>query len=222
MSRQKTPSASHWQLKRGTAMADPQRSEELAARIEERRRMLEDRPDVSKRLRELSSSNSRNAIPAPARKIRSPLIALLVTAGGLLALFACVAASVAIISSGIWVQTQLGSPNTTVEDFFAAIHEQNYAQAYGFLSSQARKEITEEAFQQVYLTSDTLSGTVVYYAIVDSVTKDSTASVTVDVVRRGDISVADVFVLTLTQEDSSWRIQSIQQNGSTPAPPQSS
>lgn len=198
-------------------MADPRRQEELAARIEERRRLLEERPDVSQRLRDLSSSSARNPI-APARKRRSPLIALLVTAAAGLALIVCVVASIAIISSGIWVQAQLGSPNTTVEDFFSAVHAQNYPQAYGFLSSKAQSELSEERFLQVYQASDTLAGAVEYYAITTTATQGSTATVTVDVVRRGDSKTAQVYVLTLTQDNGSWRIATIRQTGSTAAP----
>ena len=197
-------------------MADPRR-EELATRIEERRRLLEERPDVSQRLRQLSSSSARNPI-APARKTRSPLITLLITGVAALALIACVAVSVALISSGIWVQAQLGSPNTTVEDFYSAVHAQNYPLAYSFLSSKAQKELPEERFQQIYQASDTISDRVDYYAITSTVTKDTAATVTVDVVRRGDIKTAQVFALALTQENGSWRITSISQTGSTPAP----
>jgi MecA-like transpeptidase family protein len=198
-------------------MTDPRRHEELAARIEEQRRLLEGRADVSQRLRQLSSSSARNPM-APARKRRSPLIALLVTAAAIMALFACVVASVAIISSGIWVQAQLGSPNTTVEDFYSAIRAQDYSQAYSFLSGKAQSELSEERFQQVYQASDTLSGGVDYYAITSTVTKATTATVTVDVVRRGDTTTAQVFVLTLIQEGGAWRITSIRQTGEAPAP----
>ncbi|HEU0025611.1 MAG TPA: NTF2-like N-terminal transpeptidase domain-containing protein [Ktedonobacterales bacterium] len=198
-------------------MADPQRHQELAARIEEKRRLLEGRADVSQRLRELSSSSSRNLV-APARKRRSPLLTLLVTGGAVVALFACIVASVALIGSGIWVQAQLGSPNTTVEDFFSAIHAQNYPQAYGFLSHKAQSELSEERFQQVYQASDTLAGAVDYYAIMATVTQGSTATVTVDVVRQGDARTAQVFALALAQEGGSWRITAIQQTGTAPAP----
>jgi hypothetical protein len=198
-------------------MADPQRHEKLAARIVEQRKLLEGRADVSQRLRDLSASSARNPI-APARKRRSPLIALLVTAIAGMALIACIIASIAIISSGIWVQTQLGSPTTTVEDFFSALHAQNYSQAYGFLSSKAQSELSEERFQQIYQASDALSGSVDYYAITSTVTQGSTATVTVDVVRRGDSKTAQVVALTLIQENGSWRISTIRQQGAAPAP----
>ncbi len=198
-------------------MSDPQRQEELATRIEERRKLLEGRVDVSQRLRDLSASSARNSV-TPAHKRRSPLIALLVTAIAGVAFIACAVASLSLIGSGIWVQTQLGSPNTTVEDFFSAVHAQNYPQAYSFLSSKAQNELSEERFQQIYQASDALSGAVEYYAITSTVTQGSTATVTVDVVRRGDTKTAQVFVLTLTQENSSWRITTIRQTGSTPAP----
>ncbi|HEX9038883.1 MAG TPA: hypothetical protein VF808_18015 [Ktedonobacterales bacterium] len=202
-------------------MADPQIQEKLAARIEERRRLLEGRADVSQRLRDLSSSSGRNPV-APARKTRSPLVVLLITAAAGIALFACIAVSAAVISSGIWVQTQLGSPNTTVEDFYSAIHAQNYAEAYGFLSSSAQNELTEARFQQVYQTDDTLSGPVDYYAITGASTRGSTATVTVDVVRKGDTNTANIVILTLIQESGSWRIASMRMNGSTTAPTPSS
>lgn len=198
-------------------MTDPQLQEKLAARIEERRKLLEGRPDVSQRLKNLSSSSARNPV-TPARKTRSPLLALLVTAVAGVALIACVAASVAIISSGLWLQSQLGSPNTTVEDFFSAIHAQDYPQAYSFLSSGARNELSEGQFQQIYQASDTLSGPVDYYAITTSSTHGSTATVGVDVVRKADTTTADVFVLTLTREGGAWRIVTIRQTGSTAAP----
>lgn len=198
-------------------MTDPQLQEKLAARIEERRKLLEGRADVSQRLKNLSSSSARNPV-APARKTRSPLLALLVTAVAGVALIACVAASVAIISSGIWVQSQLGSPTTTVEDFFSAVHAQNYPQAYSFLSSAAHNELSEAQFQQIYQASDTLSGSVDYYAITTTATHGSTATVGVDVVRKADTTTAEVFVLTLTQENGAWRIATIRQNGSGPAP----
>lgn len=205
-------------------MAEPQRSDELAARIEEQRRMLEKRPDISQRLRDLSSSSSKNRIPAPAHKTRSPLIALLVTSGALLALIACVAVSVAIISGGIWAQTQLGapSPSATVQDFYAALSTQNYPQAYNYLSSQARKELSEEAFQRAYQASDTLAGKVENYEVAGAVTTGSTVAVTVNVVRRGNTASAGVFILTLVQESGAWRISTIRQTGSVPATPQSS
>ena len=198
-------------------MADPQLLEKLAARIEERRRALEGRGDVSQRLRDLSSSSARNPL-APTRKTRSPLMVVLVTALAGVALFGCIIASVAVISSGIWFQSQLGSPSTTVEDFYSAIHAQRYAQAYDFLSSAARNELSEERFQQIYQASDTVSGAVDYFAITASDAQTSTATVTVDVVRKGNTTTAEVDVLTLVQEGGSWRISSIRQNGSTTAP----
>jgi hypothetical protein len=198
-------------------MSDPHLQEKLAARIEERRRLLEGRADVSQRLRDLSSSNARNPL-APARKLRSPLLVILATAAACMALFACIIASVAVISSGLWFQSQLGSPNTTVEDFYSAIHAQRYAQAYDFLSSSARSELSEARFQQVYQASDTLTGAVDYYAITASTTQGSTATVSVDVVRKGDTTTAEMDVLTLVQDGGNWRISSIRQNGTTTAP----
>ncbi len=184
--------------------------------------MLEGRADVSQRLRDLSISSSRNSIAAPAHKRRSPLIALLVTAVASIALIACVVASIALIGSGIWVQAQLSSPSTVVEDFFSAIHAQNYPEAYGFLSSKAQSELSEERFQEIYQASDSIAGAVDYYAITSTATHGASATVSADVVRRGDSSTAQIFALTLLQENNAWRISTIREMGSTPAPSRSS
>lgn len=199
-------------------MTDPRRHEELAARIEERRRLLGERADVSQRLRDLSVSSSRNPI-APARKERSPLTVLLVTAAGGMALLACIIVSIALISSGVWVQAQLGSPDTAVQDFFSALRAQNYTQAYGFLSSGAQNELSQERFMELYQATDTVSGPVDSYTITSTVEHGSTATVTVQVVRRGDTATAQIYALTLTQENGSWRVADIRHTGSTHAPP---
>lgn len=199
-------------------MADPRRQEELAARIEERRRVLGERSDVSQRLRDLSASSSGHNPIAPPRPRRSSLTILLISVVSGIALLACVVISVALISSGVWVQAQLGSPTTTVEDFFSAVRAQNYSQAYNFLSSGAQNELSKQRFQEVYQATDTVSGAVDSYTITATSTQGSTATVTAAVVRRGNLTTAQVYALTLTQENGSWRIADIHHTGATPAP----
>ncbi|HEX2347119.1 MAG TPA: hypothetical protein VHI51_01660 [Ktedonobacterales bacterium] len=199
-------------------MPDAQRRAELATRIEQRRQELGERGDVSQRLRDLSASGSRFPAPA-ARGQRSPLNTVIITAiAGVGLLIIAVIAAIVIIS-GVWVQSQLtSSPSTTVEDFYSAIHQQEYATAYGKFSSAAQGQLSEAKFEQAMRATDLIAGGVQTYSIVKTTTNGQTATVTVDVVRQGNSSIAQIFQLTLTQEQQSWRIASIQQTGQTSAP----
>jgi VCBS repeat-containing protein len=138
-------------------------------------------------------------------------------AGAGLLVIAVIAAIVII--SGVWVQTQLtSSPSTTVEDFYSAIHQQDYATAYGRFSSAAQGQLSVAKFTQTMRATDLIAGGVQSYTIVSATTNGQTATVTVDVVRQGNSSIAQVFQLTLTQEQQTWRIASIKQTGQTSAP----
>jgi hypothetical protein len=204
-------------------MPDAQRRAELATRIEQRRQELGERADVSQRLRELSASGSRFPSPAARHGQRSTLNTVIITsvAGAGLLLIAIVA--VIVIASGVWVQSQLAnSPTTTVEDFYAAIHQQDYATAYAKFSSGAQGSLSEAKFEQTMRATDLLSGGVQSYAIATATTKGATATVTVDVVRQGDTTTASVFQLTLVQQQQTWRISAIRQTGQTTAPTPSS
>ncbi len=198
-------------------MADAQRRAELATRIEQRRQELGERADVSVRLRELSASGSRFPAPA-ARGRRSTLTTVIITAIAGVGLLLIAAVAAIVIASGVWVQSQLSSPSTTVEDFYSAVHQQDYPTAYGKFSDQAQSTLSETKFEQTMRATDLISGSVESYSVVSATTNGATATVIVDVVRRGDTTTAQVFQLTLTQQQQSWRIAAIRQTGDTAAP----
>ncbi|HSJ41433.1 MAG TPA: hypothetical protein VK955_10300, partial [Xanthobacteraceae bacterium] len=56
-------------------MNDAKSRPDLSGILEQRRRELSDRPDISVRMRKLSASNSRNPVPVPPRK-RPSLVTL--------------------------------------------------------------------------------------------------------------------------------------------------
>lgn len=202
-------------------MQDSHRRAELATRIEQRRQELGERADVSVRLRELSASGSHFPSPA-ARGRRSSLSTVMLTTIGGIGLLLIIAVAAIVIISSVWVQAQLGSPTTTVEDFYSAIHQQDYQTAYSKLSSGAQGALSEPKFEQTMRATDLISGGVESYSIVSSSTNGTTATVSVEVVRRSDTTVAAVYQLTLVQEQQSWRISSIHQTGQTVAPTPSS
>lgn len=198
-------------------MANPQRRAELATRIEQRRQELGERRDVSQRLRELSASGSH--FPSPvASKGRSTLTTVIISVIAGIGLLAIVAIATVVIVSGVWVQSQLNSPSITVEDFYAAVHQQDYQTAYSKLTSGAQSTLTETKFEQEMRATDLVSGGVQTYSVVSTTVNGANATVTVDVVRSGDTTTAAVFQLTLTQEQQNWRIASIRQTGQTAAP----
>lgn len=202
-------------------MSDSDRRAELATRIEQRRQELGARADVSTRLRELSASGS-HFPTRPTIRQRSPVTMLIVAIIAIMALLIAAAIAAITLSSGAWVQTSLSSPTTTAENFYAAIHQADYQTAYSELSTSAQNSLNESKFEATMRATDLVSGGVVSYSIVSTSTHGSNAKVIVDVVRSGDTTTAAVIVLTMTQEQQTWRITTIRQTGQTAAPTPSS
>lgn len=199
-------------------MADAQQRTELATRIEQRRQELGARADVSQRLRDLSASGSHFPAPLARRKHRSTLTTLIITASAGLGLIVVAVIATVVIASGVWMQAQINSPSTPVEDFYSAIHQQNYQVAYNKLTTDAQSQMSEPKFEQQMRASDLLSGGVLSYAITSTEVSGSTATVIVEVVRSGDTTSAQVFKVTLVQQQGTWRIGSIAPKGQIAAP----
>lgn len=198
-------------------MKDPQRHKELAEMVARRRKELGDRPDISQRMRKLSESSGRNPIgPRPVK--RSTMLTLL--AGGLavVALIACVATAIAVTAGGLWFQSQLNDPTTAVQKFYGALHQQDYAQAYALLSNSAKARVSQSAFADQYSSLDQIDGIVDSYPILKNTAGDTTATVTVAVIRRGNIAVAQVETIQLVKDGGDWHINSITNAGTMPVP----
>ena len=199
-------------------MPDARQRAELATRVEQRRQELGARADVSQRLRELSASGSHFPTPSSRGTRRSTLNTVVITTVAGLALLLIAAIAAVVVISGVWVQSQLNSPTTTVENFYSAVHQQDYATAYSKFSPQAQSTLSESKFERTMRATDLISGGVQSYAIVSTTTSGATATVTVDIVRAGDSSVAQVYQVTLTQQQGSWLISTVRQTGQTKAP----
>lgn len=199
-------------------MSDSSRYTDVATRVKRQREELGQRADVSQRLRDLSASSARNPIHPPQRPRQRPVTTTLVGIAAGAGLLLCAALATLVIASGVWAQAQFGSPTTTVEGFYSALHQQNYTQAYSYFSTSAQRSLGEAQFQQTMSAADMLAGAVESDTVTTSTVNGSTATVTVEVVRRGDTTQAQVYQLTLTQEEQSWRITTIRQTGTTVAP----
>lgn len=198
-------------------MKDPQRRKELAELVARRRQELGDRPDISQRMRKLSASSARNPIgptPVPHRTL------LTLLGGGIAAvvLVACVATAVAVTAGGLWFQSQLNDPSTTVQKFYTALHQQDYPDAYSLLSNNAKAHVSQSQFTNQYSSLDQIKGVVDDYPVLKSTTGDNTATITVAVVRRGDSSTAQVETVQLLKDGSDWQINGITDSGTIPAP----
>ncbi|MFI5271918.1 MAG: hypothetical protein ACHQ4H_02645 [Ktedonobacterales bacterium] len=194
-------------------MNDPKHRTELAERVEQRRRELNARPDISQAMRRLSSSSPRNTLDALPKKRLTKLTMIFGVAG-----VVAVLAVILTVATFAFFQNQLNDPTSTVDNFYGALHGQQYTQAYGYLAQSAQKHLAETAFTDTYAGLDQTGGIVDSYTKKSSVTNGGVATIVMVVVRRGNTRQAQVQTLTLVQEDSKWRISGITAGATVPAP----
>jgi hypothetical protein len=195
-------------------MIDPKRRADLARRVEERRRELLDRPDISQRTRELSQSSSHNPILQPRKRptTRNLIIGVVAVA----ALLACVISASAAIAGSFWVQGQLNDPSTVIQEFYSSLHQQDYAHAYTLLSKAARNAVSESDFADRYGSYDRVGGIVDTFTVTKSAVGNTIATYTVAVQRRGDSTTAQLQVVRLVKDGNTWLIDSITPGGTVP------
>ena len=191
---------------------------DLSGILEQRRRELSDRPDISVRMRKLSASNARNPLQARPRK-RPTLLKLILAAVAVVLLLVCGVTSAVAVASGVWFHNQLTDPSQTTLDFYSALHQQDYKRAYSFFSTGAQSRLSQSAFTTQFSAYDSVGGIVQSYTVDgDSKIQGSNAVVTVDVVRRGSENQAQVQTISLVSENGSWKIDRIQLGNTIPAP----
>lgn len=201
-------------------MSDAKTRPDLSGILEQRRRELSDRPDISARMRKLSASASsaRNPVPAPPRK-RPTLLKIVLAAVAVAVLLACGITTAVAVASGVWFNNQLNDPSQTALDFYGSLHQQDYTRAYSFFSDSAKKQLTQTAFTTQFGAYDSVGGIVQSYTVDgNSKIQGSHAVVTVDVIRRGNASQAQVQIIYLTNQNGSWRIDRIELGKTIPAP----
>lgn len=198
----------------------PKQRPDLTGILERRRRELSDRPDVSARMRKLSASASsaRNPVPAPPRK-RPTLIRVVLAAAAVSLLLICGVTAAVAVASGVWFHNQLSDPSQTALDFYSALHQQDYARAYSFFSDGAKSHLSKADFTNQFSAYDSVGGIVESYIVEgSSKVQGSTAVVTVDVVRRGNTTQAQVQTIYLTNQQGNWKIDRIELGKTIPAP----
>jgi hypothetical protein len=199
-------------------MSDAKTRPDLSGILEQRRRELSDRPDVSARMRKLSASNAHNPVPTtPPKRPRLLKIVLAVSAVALL--LVCGVSAVAAVASGLWFRNQVNDPSQTALDFYSALHQQDYPRAYTYFSTGAKAHLSQTEFVSQFIAYDSVGGIVESYTT-EGAAKDqgSTAVVMMDVVRRGNTSQAQVQTIHLVSQNGSWKIDRIELGKSIPAP----
>ena len=190
---------------------------ELAQVVEQRRRELADRQDVSERTRQLSASSSRNQIGRRPVK-RSNLRTLLIGAIAVVMVLACAGSAVAVVAGSVWLRDQLGDPATVVQQFYSALHQRSYGEAYSYFSSAQKSRISQDVFSDRYSSYDQLNGVVESYPIMSKAIQGSTATIVVQVTRRADPTTAQVETIKAVKQGGSWRIDSITEGATVPVP----
>lgn len=198
-------------------MKDRPHREDLAQLVEQRRRELADRPDVSQRTRQLSASSSRNQIGRRPLK-RSNLRTLLFSAIAVVMVLACAFSAVAVVAGSFWLQDQLGDPATVVQQYYSALHQRSYGEAYSYFSSGQKGRISKDVFTDRYSSYDQLDGVVEAYPITSKSVQGSTATIVVQVTRQADTTTAQIQTLKLVKQGGSWRIDTITVGGSITLP----
>lgn len=139
----------------------------------------------------------------PRRSLRWLWITLAIVAGVvILACSSCVLVGV--------IAALTASPDSTVNDYYSAIQQQDYSEAYSYLEAdtltiQGKKiSPTESSFVLAAQVIDQEAGTVTSYSITSSHTSGDEATLVVHVTRSSGIAY-DVH-LTLIKIDSDWKI----------------
>lgn len=204
-------------------MQDATKRDEIMRLVSERRKALGGRYLLDPRVRALPRSGSRWLIPpregGQGRATTLPL--LILTVLGAVALVGCVATAAAVVASGMWLQGALHDPSTTVQSFYGALQQRDYARAYTYFTTSAQARLTETQFESTYGTFDQIDGTVAAYTIssVRMGANGDTANVLVGVARQDKPDVVQVQTLLLVRENGDWHIESITLNGNSPATP---
>ncbi len=198
-------------------MNDVNRRKEVAQRVEQRRRELSDRIDISERTKRLSQSGSRNQIGKPRK--RSTTLSLIIGGFAVVLLVVCVGSTLAVVLGGAWLRGQLDDPTQVTLKFYSSLHQKDYHQAYSYFSTGFKARFSESTFSDKYDSLDQLSGIVETYPVSHSQVGDTAATVTVSVTRRGDPANAQIQTLRLVKENGDWQIDNITIGATVPVTP---
>jgi hypothetical protein len=162
-------------------------------------------------LRPLQVNKAATGAEAPQSK-RHKLLPYILGAVGVIVILTCLGLGAVASFNLFSFQSSLNSPQTTLSDFYSAIHTGDFQSAYNQLSSSYQQRLGGyEAFQAKYSTLDALNGPIQSYQIGNIPTKGDSASATVKVVRQMQTgkAVQQTQTVQLIVENSAWKIDQI-------------
>ncbi len=198
-------------------MADLKQREAVSELVDRHRRDLSERTDISQAMRRLSQSSGRNPMGSLQRKPRSMGMTLLIAVPAMLAMVLCVGTAGMTLVGNLWLQNQLNDPTTTVQKYYAAVRLQKYGEAYSYFTDHYKASLAEASYASKWSLYDTVDGLVASNVVTHSTVGDTTATVTVTVVRRVP-DTAQVQTLDLVKVGNNWLIDNIQVSDNAPVP----
>ncbi|HEV7128948.1 MAG TPA: hypothetical protein VGN32_16070 [Ktedonobacterales bacterium] len=192
-------------------MADTETRERLAQRVAERRKVLSERESLDPRIRALSRSSARHLLPPRPQPTRGTIPMALFAVLGVLALLTCVGLATAAVYGSAWLQGTLNDPSTTVQSFYGALEQKDYARAYTYFSDHARAQVSEPAFAARFASYDAIDGPVTSYVLSAPRYAPGGAAATMSVTaqRQANTSTPEVHTLSLVKQAGAWRIAGI-------------
>ncbi len=141
------------------------------------------------------------------RKRRGPLPYVLGVVG-VIVILGCLGVGGVVTLNLLSLQSSLNSPQTTLDDFYSALHINDYQSAYNQLSSGFQGRMTQSSFRAAF----ELIGTLESYQITDLDTQNNQATATVKVLLvkpDGGTTVDETKNVQLVMEHSNWKIDRV-------------
>lgn len=126
---------------------------------------------------------------------------------GIIVILGCLGVGAVITLNLFSLQNSLNSPQTTLDDFYSALHTANYQTAYDQLSSNYQSRLTYPSFRATF----ELIGTVASYQIGNLQTQSNQASaiVKVTMARPDNSTVQETKTVQLVLENGNWKINRV-------------
>ncbi len=142
---------------------------------------------------------------------RHRLLPFILGAIGAIVILSCLGIGAVVTVNLLSFQSSLNGPQTTLNDFYSALHTGDYHSAYDQLSSRYQHTLSYDTFQAKYAALDSLNGPLESHQVTSVQAQSATATATIKLVRRmqsGSI-INELQTAQLIVEDGAWKIDQI-------------
>ncbi len=127
---------------------------------------------------------------------------------GVIVIVGCLGVGAVVTINLLSLQSALNSPQSTLDNFYSALHVGDYQTAYRQLSSSYQQRLSEGSFRATF----ELAGTIESYQINDLQTQNDQASAKVKVrlvKPGGSTTVDEIKTVQLIVEDGEWKVNRV-------------